>query len=256
MRHLIPKEAKCTIDTGNLQGNIVSRAFVVDVLGFTESDFQSLTKAEEDGGTGVTGHKLIPDGAIYLTWYHINSTRVFRDMRFLISEHPMYDLIIGAQSIQKNNILDIPNLATQGGRVDLDEDKSTPISLLSLFFSLLLKYTANGFVGSAVENLRSKLMAEEETKRNLEKQRFKLKIGTPARTDLEDEIQNIEQGRKAAQKKLEFGERVLTAEKTGTQVQVDALKLRFKEEFKEDLVALPPAEVSGHGKGKEKHHTQ
>jgi hypothetical protein len=136
MRHLIPKEAKCTIDTGNLQGNIVSRAFVVDVLGFTESDFQELTKAEEDGGTGVTGHKLIPHGAIYLTWYHINSTRVFRDMRFLISDHPMYDLIIGARSIQENNILDIPNLATQGGRVDLDEDKPTAISLLSLFFSL------------------------------------------------------------------------------------------------------------------------
>ncbi|PMD67562.1 uncharacterized protein K444DRAFT_18037 [Hyaloscypha bicolor E] len=109
-RHFIPKEAKCTIDTGNLQGNLVSKTFVIDVLGYPESCFQPLTKVEEAGGTGVTGHKLIPQGAISLTWYHNNSTRVFRDMRFLISEHPMYDLIIGSQSIHQNRILDVPNL--------------------------------------------------------------------------------------------------------------------------------------------------
>ena len=113
-RHLLPKEAKCTIDTGNLQGNLVSREFAVGVLGYTEEDFQMLTKEEEDGGAGVTGHRLIPEGAIYLTWYHSNSTRVFRDMRFLITEHPMYDLIIGACSIQKYRILDVPNLMTVG----------------------------------------------------------------------------------------------------------------------------------------------
>jgi hypothetical protein len=97
-----------------LQGNIISRTFLLDVLGYSEADFHELTKEEEDGGTGITGHRLIPEGAIYLTWYHSNSTRVFRDMRFLISEHPMYDLIIGAHSIRKNNILDVPNLADSG----------------------------------------------------------------------------------------------------------------------------------------------
>lgn len=107
--HQVPKEAKCTIDTGNMQGNIVSRAFV-EVLGYSESSFHMLTKAEKEGGTGITGHKLIPEGAIYLTWYHNKSTRVFRDMRFLVLEHPMCDLIIGARSIQENNILDVPNL--------------------------------------------------------------------------------------------------------------------------------------------------
>lgn len=118
-RHLKPKEAKCTIDTGNLQGNIVSRAFVVDVLGYPESSFQKLTKLEEDGGTGVTGHRLVPQGAIALTWYHNASTRVFRDMRFLVSENPMYDLIVGARSIQENNILDVPNL--MGGQTIFNE---------------------------------------------------------------------------------------------------------------------------------------
>jgi hypothetical protein len=109
-RHLVPKEAKCTIDTGNLQGNIVSRAFLVDVLGYSETNFLGLTKEEEIGATGITGHRLIPEGAICLTWYHSNSTRVFRDMRFLVSEHPNYDIIIGAHSIRQNNILDVPNL--------------------------------------------------------------------------------------------------------------------------------------------------
>jgi len=129
-RHLVPKEAKCTIDTGNLQGNIVSRAFLVDALGYSEADFHKLTKEEEDGGTGITGHKLIPDGAIHLTWYHGNSTRVFRDMRFLISEHPMYDLIIGARSIKENNILDVPNLVNGGSGPGIELNKGRPTNKL------------------------------------------------------------------------------------------------------------------------------
>ncbi|RDW56921.1 hypothetical protein BP5796_12988 [Coleophoma crateriformis] len=123
-RHLIPKEAKCTIDTGNLQGNIVSRAFVVDVLGYSETSFQKLTKAEEEGGTGITGHKLFPSGAIYLTWYHNSSTRVFRDMRFLVSEYPMYELVIGAHSIEEENILNVPNL--MGGVVFYNKKITSP----------------------------------------------------------------------------------------------------------------------------------
>jgi hypothetical protein len=108
----VPKRAKCTIDTGNMQGNIVSRDFVIDVLGYSESNFKKITDQEERGGTGVTGHKLVPTGAIYLTWWHSKSARVFHNMRFLVSEYPMYDLIIGAASIQKYSILDVPNLIT------------------------------------------------------------------------------------------------------------------------------------------------
>jgi hypothetical protein len=142
-RHFIPKEAKCTIDTGNFQGNIVSKAFVTDVLRFPESLFQSLTKLEEAGGTGVTGHKLIPEGAIYLTWYHGNSTRVFRDMRFLISEHPMYDLIIGSQSIHENRILDVPNLGDEpaGPIVISDSDEKIGTILPLTIHSFLSQLT-------------------------------------------------------------------------------------------------------------------
>jgi hypothetical protein len=36
-------------------------------------------------------------------------------MRFLVSENPMCDLVIGARSIQKTNILDVPNLMVTNG---------------------------------------------------------------------------------------------------------------------------------------------
>jgi hypothetical protein len=130
----------------------VSKAFLVDVLGYSEADFQKLTKDEEDGGTGITGHTLIPKGAINLTWYHANSTKVFRDMRFLISEHPMYDLIIGARTIRRYSILDVPNLMT-GGRDDLPPAPTSLSTLPSDFSSKI----ANMFTAPELDAL-------EETK--------------------------------------------------------------------------------------------
>jgi hypothetical protein len=114
-KHPITKIAKCIIDTGNMQGNIASRDFAENVLGISVTSFKSLTKEEEMGGTGITGDLHIPQGAIYLTWYHKNSTRVFRDMRFLISSTPQCDLIIGARSIQQDKILSVPCLMVEPG---------------------------------------------------------------------------------------------------------------------------------------------
>ena len=93
-----------------MQGNIVSRKFVEDVLAYPNTSFCALTKEEEAGAIGVTGHRLVPEAAIYLTWYHKKSARVFRDMRFLISPNDQFDLIIGAGSIQRDKLLDVPNL--------------------------------------------------------------------------------------------------------------------------------------------------
>ncbi|RDW67565.1 hypothetical protein BP6252_08961 [Coleophoma cylindrospora] len=114
-KHRLPQQAKCTIDTGNQQGNLVSQDFVENVLEYSKANFHSLTEEEQMGGTGVTGHTLIPIGAVYLTWYHKKSTRVFRNMRFLISPIKDYDLIIGARSIQKDRLLSIPNLVFGDG---------------------------------------------------------------------------------------------------------------------------------------------
>jgi len=98
-----------------MQGNIVSREFVENVLEIPASSFGSLSKEEEQGGTGITGDSHIPQGVIQLTWYHKSSTRVFRDMHFLISPTPHCDLIIGARSIQKENILSVPCLMAGNG---------------------------------------------------------------------------------------------------------------------------------------------
>jgi len=106
----VRKIGKCTIDTGNTQGNIVSRRFVEKVLEFPKSSIHELTWAEKAGGIGVTGHKLIPEGAIYLTWYYNKSTMVFHNMRFLISEYSKIDLIIGARSCLEHGIQNVPNL--------------------------------------------------------------------------------------------------------------------------------------------------
>jgi hypothetical protein len=73
-----------------------------------------MTEEEERGGTTISGALHIPQGVIHLTWYHKSSTRVFRDMRFLISPAPNCDMIIGAQSIEEGKILSVPCLAANG----------------------------------------------------------------------------------------------------------------------------------------------
>lgn len=133
-RHPITKIAKCTIDTGNMQGNIVSRDFVENVLEFPSTSFEKLTGEEEMGGTSITGDLHTPLGAIYLTWYHTSSTRVFRDMRFLISPAPYCDMIIGAQSIQKDKILSVPCLMERAGQYAVRDP--VKLGMLSITYSL------------------------------------------------------------------------------------------------------------------------
>jgi hypothetical protein len=121
-------EAKCHLDTGNMQGNLVSRRFVEDVLGYPKSAFCSLTKEEEVGATGITGHRLMPEAAIYLTWYHKKSIRVFRNMRFLVSPTPHFDVIIGAGSIQEDGLLDVPNFSAHDDVIFIDIKDALRIS--------------------------------------------------------------------------------------------------------------------------------
>jgi hypothetical protein len=138
-RHQITKIAKCTIDTGNMQGNVVSRDFVENVLEFPFTSFEKLTGDEQKGGTSITGDLHTPLGAIHLTWYYSSSTRVFRNMRFLISPAPHCDMIIGAQSIQREKILSMPCL--MGGnsqrsapffRTPTPEEQSTLLNTYAL----------------------------------------------------------------------------------------------------------------------------
>jgi len=126
--HFERKEAQCTIDTGNEQGNIASEDFVFNQLGYTMTDLSPLTDLEQRGGVAASGDKVIPLGAIHLTWYHSRSARVFRDMRFLITSNPRCDLVIGARSIEKHDLLLPPNLViTPHGRTVLKPEILTGI---------------------------------------------------------------------------------------------------------------------------------
>lgn len=97
------------VDTINRNqiGNLVSRAFVEEALEFSRDNFCALT-ADEKRGRGITGHELVPEGAIYLTWYSKKGPKVFRNMRFLVVSIDNYDLIIGAKSAYNDKLLDIP----------------------------------------------------------------------------------------------------------------------------------------------------
>lgn len=97
---------RCTFDTGCLQGNIISRT-TANRLGFHR--FESLDSSEERDGHGITGHPHSVIGAIHLTWYTSTSPKMFTKMRFLVSESEAFELVVGAASIIRHNIISPPN---------------------------------------------------------------------------------------------------------------------------------------------------
>ena len=105
------QQARCTFDTGCLQGNIISKSFA-QKLGFSEPEYKPLSPREKHGGTSVTGQTHMPEGVLYLTWYHNSSPLLFRDMRFLVSSIQQCDIVIGAYSIAKHNLLSLPNFGS------------------------------------------------------------------------------------------------------------------------------------------------
>ncbi|KAE9364221.1 hypothetical protein N431DRAFT_104210 [Stipitochalara longipes BDJ] len=108
------QQARCTFDTGCLQGNIISIEFARK-LGFTSADFKRPSSRERNGGTSATGHAHVPEGVLHLTWYHNSSPRLFRNMRFLVSPSEHFDIVIGANSILKYKLLAPPNLGVDSG---------------------------------------------------------------------------------------------------------------------------------------------
>jgi hypothetical protein len=101
------QEARCLLDTGCMQGNIIS-ASLAHRLGFTT--YEALKPREESGGTVATGHIHQVLGAIHLTWYQVSSAKIFNNMRFLVSESDQFDLVIGTHSISRFRLFSPPNL--------------------------------------------------------------------------------------------------------------------------------------------------
>jgi len=114
--------ARCIFDTGNYQGNIVSKDFLLGTLGYLVSDIRKLSPEEKQGGTAITGDPVVPIGVVRLTWWHETSS-LFRDMRFLVCPQEHFDLIIGAESIEKYHLVGEINFSAcriGGRKVDRD----------------------------------------------------------------------------------------------------------------------------------------
>jgi hypothetical protein len=124
----VEKIAKCMIDTGNLQGNLISKTFLEEHLGYTSSDYTKLK--DSDDGHSVSGHPVVPEGAVKLTWYHPSSVRIYRDMRFLVLENATHDLVLCAQAIEKHNIVNPPNFGDAHKVIKTKQDKCKQLNHL------------------------------------------------------------------------------------------------------------------------------
>ncbi|KAJ8107114.1 hypothetical protein OPT61_g9088 [Boeremia exigua] len=105
-------KARCLLDTGCFQSNIVSKRLVED-LGYTEADYEPLSETERFGSTTLSGEHISFEGVIRLSWHHNTSTHRYHRMRFLVSTTTQCDMIIGVRSITKYNLLTEMVLATQ-----------------------------------------------------------------------------------------------------------------------------------------------
>ncbi|KAF2634168.1 hypothetical protein P280DRAFT_414384, partial [Massarina eburnea CBS 473.64] len=116
------QRAKCILDTGCLQGNIISKRLATS-LGFTVTEYEQLKPREKTGGITASGHIHHAIGAIRVSWSHGSSTRMMTLMRFLVSDNEKIDLVIGARSIRKWNLISPPNLSNVPDNIaDLQDD--------------------------------------------------------------------------------------------------------------------------------------
>jgi hypothetical protein len=83
---------------------MVSKDFLLGTLGYLVSDIRKLSPEEKQGGTSITGDTVVPIGVIRLTWWHERSS-LFRNMRFLVCPQEHFELIIGAESIEKYHLV-------------------------------------------------------------------------------------------------------------------------------------------------------
>lgn len=87
---------------------------IANILHNSDAAFLELTPMEKRGGICVNGNRIIPIGAVELTWKGAEKgARIFRKMRFLVTEEglePPFQLVIGTQSLAKEKILGPPAL--------------------------------------------------------------------------------------------------------------------------------------------------
>jgi len=194
----VHQKARCTFDTGNLQGNIISKEFALK-LGYTESDFEPLRPKERNGGTSATGHMHMPEGALHITWYHNSSPRLYDGMRFLVSSETQCELIVGARSILRHRLLSPPNLSLEDDRRGITNFKPgsgmVSLRLSSPTIQELLRLTPE--VDKALDKLRSKQAKLAEDLKTL-----KHKLKAANKEEKEDDAKQLQAEIKKGEKKL------------------------------------------------------
>ncbi|KAF2449755.1 hypothetical protein P171DRAFT_427918 [Karstenula rhodostoma CBS 690.94] len=177
-REFIP--ARCVLDTGCSQGNIISTK-LARRLGFNDSDYQPLTPREENGGAVATGHTHKVLGCIRVSWFSETSPKVFNSMRFLVSDTADVDLVIGTRSIQKEKLLNPPNLGLEQKIHDLampsDDERQALAQNVATLDAEKLK--AEILVEDTKEGTKERTSAEKalkKAKNNWKVANWKLKI--------------------------------------------------------------------------------
>lgn len=240
-QHYKGQLAKCTIDTGNHKGNIVSREFLVKTLGYEESDFLPLTELEKSQpGISATQHILSLLGAIHLAWYFDTSTQVYRDMRFLISPHSHCDLIIGARSIERHNMLGVPVLPL-GGQVSSQTLRKFTLDILGIYLSSTNEETASSVQtpAQALRDAKNKLIKVKEDLIGLDKTKGKGKKLEEKRKILEIEF-------KIATKELELRD---STSKKRSKTVTDEIERELKELRAQLSKAVPETSASASNGG-------
>ncbi|KAJ4360924.1 uncharacterized protein N0V89_001493 [Didymosphaeria variabile] len=207
--------ARCVLDTGNTQGNFISMD-LARRLGFAESDIQPLTPREGNGGMVATGevHKVL--GFVRVSWFSQTSPRVFNQMRFLVSETAPVDLVIGTRSIQKEKLLNPPNLMNADNKfvvVDKDDDpiSESLVSNIAKLETVVLQ--AETVIKDTKEGTKERVAADKA----LKKAKKELK-----RANLKKALNDVKLGLK--KQNTERTQRALMEKKKGLEAKLEGKK--------------------------------
>ncbi|KAL1600682.1 hypothetical protein SLS60_007070 [Paraconiothyrium brasiliense] len=218
-REYIP--ARCVLDTGCSQGNIISTKFARR-LGFTENDYQPLDHREDNGGMVATGeiHKVL--GFVRVSWFSETSPKVFNTMRFLVSETAHVDLVVGTRSIIKEKIINPPNLMADKEIHDLTKKSGEPPTTPE-FSSRPLTHT-----DPPRESLVNKVAELETDVIDAEEASADAKEGTKERLSAEKKLKKVNNALKVARWKLALYDVDLDLKKKNTERTQGALIERKK----------------------------
>jgi hypothetical protein len=163
-------------------------------------------------------HKVL--GCIRVSWFSETSPKVFNNMRFLVSETAQVDLVIGTRSIQKEKLLNPPNLMAEIHHFNKSSGKDT---CDADFAASPLRHT-----DSASESLVSNIAKLETDVLKAETKLQNTKEGTKEHASAEKTLKKAKNALKIANFKKDLHDVNLDLKKTVTKTTHEALVCRKK----------------------------